>query len=356
MSTTAKRGFLPREGFYIDPIVIGLRRSILHPVFALAFLHLLRRGTFSSFAPYEMVVQITAAASVLLWLNDWLSAKSANNWVTDKSWDWKKEVAVVTGGSGGIGAGVAQRLAAMGARVVVLDIIPLTYTPETKRIIYHKCDLSDEREIAAVCEKVRSDVGDPTVLLNNAGLSRGRTIAEGTYADNSITLRTNLLAPFLLTKEFLPAMIRRNHGHVFNVASMSAYIPPPGLTDYAASKAGLVAFHESVAQELRSENALKVRTSLAVLSFTKTPLFKGETNQSHFLMPLLHVDTVVDAIVDILDSGLSQTVYLPGIFRYLAGLRGAPGWLQDLVRGGTKSLKVDFKGRQKIDSQTGRLV
>jgi hypothetical protein len=68
------------------------------------------------------------------------------------------------------------------------------------------------------------------------------------------------------------------------------------------------------------QNAPKVRTSLAVLSFTKTPLFKGETNQSHFLMPLLHVDTVVDAIVDILDSGLSQTIFLPGIFRFFAGL------------------------------------
>ncbi|KAE8370649.1 hypothetical protein BDV27DRAFT_167514 [Aspergillus caelatus] len=111
-----------------------------------------------------------------------------------------------------------------------------------------------------------------------------------------------------------------------------------------------------LAQELRAQNAPKVRTSLAVLSFTKTPLFKGETNQSHFLMPLLHVDTVVDAIVDTLDSGLSQTIFLPGIFRFLAGLRGAPDWAQNLIRGGTKSLKVEFKGRQKIDPQTGKLV
>ena len=73
-------------------------------------------------------------------------------------------------------------------------------------------------------------------------------------------------------------------------------------------------------QELRVQNAPKVRASMAVLSFTKTPLFKGETNQPRFLMPLLHVDTVVDAIVDILDSGLSQTVFLPGIFGFFAGL------------------------------------
>ena len=91
-----------------------------------------------------------------------------------------------------------------------------------------------------------------TAVVNNAGLSRGRTVAEGSYSDNIITLKTNLLAPFLLTKEFLPSMIRRNHGHIFNVASMSAYIPPPGIADYAASKAGLIAFHEVYLQYLLS--------------------------------------------------------------------------------------------------------
>ncbi|EAW16920.1 putative NADP(+)-dependent dehydrogenase [Aspergillus fischeri NRRL 181] len=243
---------------------------------------------------------------------------------------------------------------------------------ENDRISYHKCDLSDEQEIAAVCGKIRSEFGHPTVLVNNAGLSRGRTIVEGTYSDNNITLKTNLLAPFLLSREFLPTMICRNHGHIFNIASMSAYIPAPGLADYAASKAGLIAFHECLSQELRVQNRPKVRTSLAVLGFTKTPLFKGETNQSQFLMPVLHVDTVVDAIVDTLDSGLSQTIFLPGIFGLFAGLvsslffeaglpltdfqRGAPDWFQNLVRSGTKSLKVDFKGRQEIDPETGRLV
>jgi phosphoglycerate dehydrogenase-like enzyme len=78
---------------------------------------------------YLKPVQYIAVARVLLWVNDYLSAKSRNNWTTDNTWDWRKELVVVTGGSGGIGAGVAQRLAAMGARVVVVDIIPLTYNP-----------------------------------------------------------------------------------------------------------------------------------------------------------------------------------------------------------------------------------
>ncbi|KAJ5414511.1 short chain dehydrogenase/reductase family protein [Penicillium cosmopolitanum] len=349
----------PREGLYIDPIIGGLRKTLLHPVVTSIFLYLVQTGRLSTLIPYERLVQLTAAASITLWLNEWLNVKSRNNWVIDDTWDWKKEVVVVTGGSGGIGAGISQRLAALGAKVIVLDIIPLTFEPGTKRIMYRKCDLSDEMEIANVCKEIRTEVGHPTVLVNNAGLSRGRTVVEGTYSDNIITLKTNLLAPFLLSKEFLPNMIQRNHGHVVNIASMSAYIPPPGIADYAASKAGLIAFHECLAQELQVLNAPKVRTSLAVLSFTKTPLFKGETNQSRFLMPLLHVETVVDAIVEALDSGLGKTIFLPGIFRFFAGLsvqRGAPDWFQNLIRGGTRSLNVEFKGRQKIDPNSGRLV
>jgi all-trans-retinol dehydrogenase (NAD+) len=126
---TTRRGFLPREGLYIDPIVANLRK-ILHPLFTLTLLYFVQGGEFSSTATrYQKLVQYIAATSTLLWINNYLSAKSRNNWTTDNAWEWKKELVVVTGGSGGIGAGIAQRLAAMGARVVVVDIIPLTYKP-----------------------------------------------------------------------------------------------------------------------------------------------------------------------------------------------------------------------------------
>jgi all-trans-retinol dehydrogenase (NAD+) len=61
-----------------------------------------------------------------------------------------------------------------------------------------------------------------------------------------------------------------------------------------------------------------VRTSLAVLGFIKTPLFKGEMNQSHFLMLLMHVDTVGDAIIDTLYAGFGNTLFYPGILAYLS--------------------------------------
>ncbi|KAK2812639.1 hypothetical protein FQN50_001285 [Emmonsiellopsis sp. PD_5] len=353
----SKPGILPREGLYIDPIVSAFRKTILHPLFIVPASYLLRSQELDAFKKLEKPALFLAAASILLWANDYLSAKSRNNWTTDNSWNWKNEIVVVTGGSGGIGGSVAQRLVANGVRVVVVDIIPLTYEADDKRLTYYKCDLSDENEIKAVCKAIKSEVGHPSVLINNAGLTRGKTVAEGSHNDTSITLRTNLLAPFLLTKEFLPNMIKHNHGHIFSVSSMSAFIPPAQLADYAASKAGLVAFHESMALELKyRHNAPKVRTSMAVLGFTRTPLFKGETNQSKFVFPLLHVDTVGDAIVDILYSGRSRTIFLPGIFGYLAGLRGAPDWFQNLIRAGSEALRVDFKGRQKIDPATGKLI
>ncbi|KAJ5780064.1 hypothetical protein N7457_005224 [Penicillium paradoxum] len=152
-------------------------------------------------------------------------------------------------------------------------------------------------------------------------------------------------------------MIQHNHGHIFNISSMSAFVPPAGLADYGASKAGLVALHEALGLEIKYRyGAPKIRTSIAVLSFTKTPLFKGETNQSGFLSPLMHVDTVGDAIVDTLYSGYGRDIFLPGICGYLTGLRQAPHWLQELIRGGSESLKVDFKGRQKINPTTGKLM
>ena len=125
---TAK-GILPREGIYLDSIITGLRRTILHPLFTFPLLCLVQTGNLDIASPYRTSFQYLAAASALLWLNDYLSAKSRNNWTTNDTLNWEKELVVVTGGSSGIGAGVAQRLAAMGARVVVVDFAPLTYSP-----------------------------------------------------------------------------------------------------------------------------------------------------------------------------------------------------------------------------------
>ncbi|CCC13140.1 unnamed protein product [Sordaria macrospora k-hell] len=199
------------------------------------------------------------------------------------------------------------------------------------------------------------EVGHPTVLINNAGIARGFTIMEGSYGDVESTLRTNLTAPFLLTKEFLPEMVRRNHGHIVNICSMSAFLPPPYIGDYAASKAGVQMLHESLQLELKhAHKAKRVRLTLAIPSFIQTPLIgASHPRQNNFIFPLLHVRTVSEEIVDSLYSGYGRTIYLPGIMRYLTSLRGAPEWVLRMARESTVKIPVDFKGRQVVDVETG---
>ncbi|KAJ3957406.1 hypothetical protein N0V92_006021 [Colletotrichum tropicale] len=176
----------------------------------------------------------------------------ANNWVTDNKWDWDREIIVVTGGSSGIGASIIKHIFARNpkATIVVVDLAPLSWEPpKGSKLHYFKCDLTDTAALKTLCTLIRTQVGDPTVLINNAGIARGATIMEGSYADIELTVKTNLIAPFLLTKEFLPYMVRRNHGHIVNIGSMSSVVPPVRIADYSATKAGLTAMHERAGPE-----------------------------------------------------------------------------------------------------------
>ena len=71
-------------------------------------------------------------------------------------------------------------------------------------------------------------------------------MSELHWTDVTATMNVNLIAPFLLIRAFLPSMIANNHGHIINVSSMSAFVPPAGLADYAASKSGLLAMTEVI--------------------------------------------------------------------------------------------------------------
>ncbi|ENH62893.1 Retinol dehydrogenase 10-B [Fusarium oxysporum f. sp. cubense race 1] len=194
-----------------------------------------------------LYIYYLTAFSLLLHLTDFLNTRYNNNWTTDPGWDWNNEIVVITGGSSGIGAHLAQNLHSRNpnTKVIIIDYVPLTWEPlEGAYTKYYQCDLSNSSQIRLICEQIRAEVGHPTVLVNNAGICRGATVCDGSYADVEVTMRTNLIAPFLLVKEFGPEMVRRNHGHIINISSMSAFLPPAKVADYAATKAGLIALHE----------------------------------------------------------------------------------------------------------------
>ncbi|KAF5138336.1 Dehydrogenase RED2 [Metarhizium anisopliae] len=360
-----------REGLTLDVVAGAVRNWILTPTTTLPlalgltweplFARLAQRSSRDRAAAIRSRVYWLAAASLALALNDQLNKQSANNWVVDSRWNWDDEIVVVTGGSSGIGASICQKLVARNprTRIVVLDYVPLSWTPPPgARLHFYECDLSDAYAIKLVCDRVKAEVGHPTVLFNNAGLARGSTVMEGTSNDVQLTIKTNLIAPFLLVREFLPEMVRRDHGHILNTGSLSSVVSAPTIVDYSASKAGLTALHEGLQLELKSlHKAPRVRLTLGIFSFIRTPLFTGKTNESNFVAPLLNVETVSDKLVDAAYGGYGGTIYLPGICRYITSLKGGPEWLFRRVR--ERSLRGDYdfeRQKSRYDQETGKRI
>ena len=109
--------------------------------------------------------------------------------------------------------------------------------------------------------EIRKDVGEPTILINNAGVARGKNVLDATEKDLRFTFDVNTLSHYWMVKEFMPLVVKANHGIIVTVASFAAYITVPNMVDYGASKAAYLSFHEGLAAELKTRyNAPKVRT------------------------------------------------------------------------------------------------
>ncbi len=200
-----------------------------------------------------------------------------------------------------------------------------------------------------VAEKVRIEVGRPTVLINNAGVARGKTVLESEPGDVRFTFDVNTLSHYWLAKAFLPSMIERNHGMVVTVASAASWITTPAMVDYAASKAAAMAFHEGLSAELVTRyQAPKVRTVIVHPGHVKTPLFQGFSQGSDFLMPSLEVDTVAEGIVKQVLSGRSGNVILPETGGLAALMRILPDWISYGRRIDGDKYMAKWNGRQVI--------
>lgn len=346
-------GWLPREGFTSQPLGGFLKKTALNPAFTLIFILLARYTKKGS----DLAILHETAYSrlrklfyfgLLRWASGYLDAGVLNNW-TSGDFDWKKEIVLITGGSGGIGGQVVKLLAEKKITVVVLDVIPLTYEAPPG-VHYYKCDITSPSTVASVATKIRADVGHPTILINNAGVCRGKNILDATERDVRFTFDVNTLSHYWMAKEFVPDMVAKNHGMVVTVASYAAWVVVPNMVDYGSSKAAALSFHEGLTAELKTRyNAPKVRTIVINQGYTKTALFQGYNNDSKFLVPTMEVDTVAEAIVKQILSGNSGQVIIPGFGTTLSILRGMPHWYQNRLRTQGADIMTNWKGRQVID-------
>ena len=162
------------------------------------------------------------------------------------------KVAIVTGGTRGIGAAIAKRLKDAGFVVAATyhgnDEAAAKFKGETGVATY-KWDVADAAGSADGVKKVEADIGPIDVLVNNAGITRDGMFHKMTYDQWSAVIRTNLDSMFCMTRPVIEGMRERNHGRVISIASINGQKGQMGQSNYSASKAGIIGFTKALAQE-----------------------------------------------------------------------------------------------------------
>ncbi len=178
------------------------------------------------------------------------------------NFDLSTRVALVTGGSRGIGNAIAEALHGAGAKVAILgrDLARAEAAAAAlggaDRVKGYRCDVSVSAEVERAVAAVEQDFGQIDILVNNAGLTKDNLLFRISEADWDVVLDTNLKAAFVLTKLVARGMIKRRWGRIINITSVVGLTGNKGQANYSASKAGLVGFTKSVARELASRNVL----------------------------------------------------------------------------------------------------
>ncbi len=168
------------------------------------------------------------------------------------------EVALVTGASRGIGAAIASTLAAAGATVIGTatsqggaDNISSTLGDKGRGAVLN---IADEESVAAALKDIQNTEGAPTILVNNAGITRDNLLLRMKTEEWDDVLSTNLSGAFRVCKVCLRGMMKAKKGRIINIASVIGITGNAGQANYAAAKAGLIGFSKSLAKEIGSRN------------------------------------------------------------------------------------------------------
>lgn len=231
--------------------------------------------------------------------------------------------ALVTGASSGIGAAIAEGLAAAGATVAIAarradrlgEVLERcrVHAPESEM---WNVDLSDLAATDAFARQVEAAFGRVDLLVNNAGIPKRRMVSALSATEVEAVMRINYLSPVHLILALLPGMRERERGAIVNIGSVAARMSPPGEAAYSASKAAITAFSEGLAVELWNE---PVDVHVIHPGIIATELFSLPDNDESFADDIepLPPSEVFDAMTSLLASGEFER-YVPEWFANIA--------------------------------------
>jgi NAD(P)-dependent dehydrogenase (short-subunit alcohol dehydrogenase family) len=242
---------------------------------------------------------------------------------------------LITGGSSGIGAGLAEDFAAAGAIVGICarradrlgEVLARCQksSPDSRMWV---ADLSDDKEVDRVAAAAVAELGGVDVLVNNAGIPKRRHVTRLDPETVEAVMRINYLSPVRLTLALLPQMLERGEGRIVNISSVAAPLSAPGESCYGASKAALTVFSETMAVDLWDTG---VKVMLVYPGVIDTELFHlPDNDEFHGDVEALPVSEAVAAVRAGLDDGVLQ-VYVPGWFADIA--KGKANDVEGFLRG-----------------------
>jgi len=190
--------------------------------------------------------------------------------------DLMGKIALVTGGSRGIGRAIADALHAAGAGVIILDRdaerAPITARQIGDDVCAMIADVRDPDQIAAALASVEETCGPVDILVNNAGITKDGLLVRMSDEDWDTVMDVNLRGVFLLTRAVARGMMKRRWGRIINISSVVGMMGNPGQANYSASKAGMIGLTKSLAKELAGRN---IRVNALALGFVDTEMTKS---------------------------------------------------------------------------------
>jgi 3-oxoacyl-[acyl-carrier protein] reductase len=169
---------------------------------------------------------------------------------------FQDQVVIVTGASRGIGRAIAQAFGMSGAQVacVATSVGSASHTADAIGGKAYGCDVSDAAQVEEMIDKVCADLGTPSVLVNNAGITRDTLLLRMKEDDWDRVIDVNLKSAFLTSKAVAKPMMKARYGRIVNITSVVGLGGAAGQANYAAAKAGLIGLTKTVAKEFGSRN------------------------------------------------------------------------------------------------------